>query len=172
MLWWCHHHLQFMNGKKLKWRPGGKPYLYKQICHPSINFRTECSSDQEIDLIRYSSRGFCCISCPLIYFWQLGLYCCTWALFAESSGYSLVAAHRLLIAVTFLCCRSQTLWHVGSVAMVHSLAALWHVGSSWIRNWTGVPCIVWEILNHLTTREAPLLSSYTSAITTREHMPT
>ena len=42
------------------------PYIPKQICHPSINFRTKYSSDQETDLVRYCSRGFCCISCPLI----------------------------------------------------------------------------------------------------------
>ena len=41
------------------------------------------------------------------------------------------------------------MWHLG-------LAALWHVGSSWTRAQTCVPCTGRRILNHCTTREAPL----------------
>ena len=33
---------------------------------------------------------------------------------------------------------------------------MWDVGSSWTRAWTRVPCIGRQILNHCTTREAPL----------------
>ena len=36
------------------------------------------------------------------------------------------------------------------------LVALWHVGSSWTRNQTIVPCFARQILNHWTTRETPL----------------
>ena len=35
------------------------------------------------------------------------------------------------------------------------LVALWHVGSSWTRARTHVPCISRRILNHCTTREVP-----------------
>ena len=35
------------------------------------------------------------------------------------------------------------------------LVAPWHVGSSWTKNWTCVPCIGRWILNHCTTREVP-----------------
>ena len=34
------------------------------------------------------------------------------------------------------------------------LVALWHMGSSWTRDGTRVPCIARWILNHWTTREA------------------
>ena len=63
--------------------------------------------------------------------------------------------HGLLIAVAslvwLLCSRaqSQKLW-------LMALAALWHVESSQTRNRTRVPCIAMKILNHWTTREAPL----------------
>ena len=42
----------------------------------------------------------------------------------------------------------RQLWHTGSVAPRH-------VGSSWIRDWTCVPCIGRRILYHGATREAP-----------------
>ena len=35
------------------------------------------------------------------------------------------------------------------------LVTPWHVGSSWTRAQTRVPCIARQILNHWTTREAP-----------------
>ena len=37
------------------------------------------------------------------------------------------------------------------------LVALWHVESSWTRDWTHVPCIGRRILNHCTTRETLFL---------------
>ena len=43
--------------------------------------------------------------------------------------------------------QAQHLWHTG-------LAAPWHVGSSQIRDPTGVTCITKQILNHWTTRKA------------------
>ena len=44
--------------------------------------------------------------------------------------------------------QAQQLWCTG-------LVALWHVGSSWTRARTRVPCIGRQILNHCATREAP-----------------
>ena len=44
---------------------------------------------------------------------------------------------------------AQYLWRTG-------LAAPWHVGSSWTRARTRVPCIGRLIPNHCTTREAPI----------------
>ena len=58
----------------------------------------------------------------------------------------LVAEHRLY-------CQLQWLQLVGSRAQAQ---LLWHVGSSGTRDETGVPCIARQILNHWTTREAPL----------------
>ena len=43
--------------------------------------------------------------------------------------------------------QAQQLWRTGSVAP-------WHVGSSWTRAWTRVPCIGRWIPNHCCTREA------------------
>ena len=43
----------------------------------------------------------------------------------------------------------------GSVwSLLQCLVAWWHVGSSWTRDQTGVPCIARWTLNHWTTREA------------------
>ena len=47
---------------------------------------------------------------------------------------------------------AQWLWHMG-------LNALRHVGSSWTRDQTYVPCIGRQIPNHWTTREVPLTNS-------------
>ena len=49
--------------------------------------------------------------------------------------------------------QAQQLWHVGLVAPRH-------VESSGTRDQTHVPCISRQILNHQTTREALLLTSY------------
>ena len=67
------------------------PYLYKQICHPSVNFRTKYSSGQETDLIRYCSRGFCCISCPLIYLFisDCWVFIATHGLYLQRAGVTL-----------------------------------------------------------------------------------
>ena len=53
----------------------------------------------------------------------------------------------------------QQLWLAGSIAQAHqlwhtNLVAPRHVGSSWTRARTGVPCIGRQILNHCATREA------------------
>ena len=47
----------------------------------------------------------------------------------------------------------QYLWYMGSVAAVHRLCSPRHVGSSWTRDQTSVPCIGRRILNHWATRE-------------------
>ena len=56
--------------------------------------------------------------------------------------------------------RAQQLWLVGSRAQAQQLwrmglVAPRHVGSSWTRAQTCVPCVGRRILNHCTTREAP-----------------
>ena len=62
---------------------------------------------------------------------------------------SVVVAHGLSSCGTqALECRHQYLWPTG-------LDALWHVRSSWTRDWTHVSCIGRRILNHWTTREVP-----------------
>ena len=43
------------------------------------------------------------------------------------------------------------MWHL-------DLVALWHVESSWIRDWTLISCIGRQILYHWATREAPFFS--------------
>ena len=55
--------------------------------------------------------------------------------------------------------RAQQLWFAGSRVQAQQLwrtglVALWHVGSSWTRAQTCVPCIGRQILIHCATREA------------------
>ena len=78
-----------------------------------------------------------------------------------------VVVRGLLIAVAFLVvehglqvCGLQQLWHAGSRAQAQQLwriglVAPWHVGSSWTRDRTHVPCIGRRILSHCATREVP-----------------
>ena len=95
----------------------------------------------------------------------LGLHCCVRAFLVEASGgYSslpcagfslrwlLLLRSMALGATGFSSCgsRAQELWRTGLVAPQH-------VGSSWTRDWTCVPCIGRWILNHCATREAPHL---------------
>ena len=86
---------------------------------------------------------------------MLGLHCCTsFSLVVVSGGYSLLQCtgfswEWLLFSHSLgsRACRLQQLWCMG-------LVALWHVGSSWIRDRTRVPCIGGQILNPWTIREA------------------
>ena len=107
----------------------------------------------------------------------LGLCCCVRA-FSSCGEWRLlfVVVRRLLIAVAslvteqgsrrecFSSCgtRAQQSWLVGSRAQAQQLwhmglVALWHVGSSWTRVRTRVPCIGRRILNHCATRKFPIL---------------
>ena len=84
------------------------------------------------------------------------------------AGTTLAAVPRLLTASSFSRCRAWALGRVdwqlcpaGPRAQVQWLwsmgpVALWHVESSWTRDWTHVPCIGMWILIHCTTREALL----------------
>ena len=82
------------------------------------------------------------------------------------SGFSLVVVHGLLIGVTS-CCGAQALGPAGfnsrgSGALEHrlstcgpqALVALWHVRSSWARDWTRVSCVGRWVLYHWAAREA------------------
>ena len=85
-----------------------------------------------------------------------------------SEGYSLAMVLGLSVAVASLV-MGQGLHSTGSVVAVLGLpvaaaslvdrgfAALRHVGSSQTMDRTCVPCIGRQILNHWTTREAPVL---------------
>ena len=80
---------------------------------------------------------------------MLGLPCCScFSLVAEDRGYSLVLVGRLLSvwllllwSTGFRAPRLQSLW-------LRGLIAVWHVGSSLIRDGTCVPCIGMQILYH------------------------
>ena len=97
----------------------------------------------------------------------LGLCCCMWALSScGEQGPLFIAVCRFLIEVAPLVAehRLQVPWLqelclAGSGAQAQELwctglVAPWHVGSSWTRARTCVPCIGRWILNHCTTREA------------------
>ena len=51
------------------------------------------------------------------------------------------------------------------------LVAPWHVGSSWTRDRTSVPCSARWILNHWTTREAPLPPSWWTSLRIEHLLP-
>ena len=109
----------------------------------------------------------------------LGLHCCRdFPLVAASWVYFLVAVLRLLTVASrcraqvlghagFCSCGTwaQQLWLLGSRAQIPQLwhiglVALWHVGSSQIRDQICVSCIGKWILYHLTTREAQDFTFY------------
>ena len=94
-----------------------------------------------------------------IYFWLCWVFVaeCGPSLVVASGGYSLVAVLGLLTAVSSLVAEHRLqahglsqLQHVSSLAV---LVALRHMGSSWTRDRTHVPCIGRWILNHWTNRE-------------------
>ena len=107
----------------------------------------------------------------------LGLYCWAWSfssccewglLFVAVHGFltavaSLVVEHRLLgaqasaVAATGLVTGAQRLLAVAQEVQSTGSVALQHVGSSWTRDWTHVPCIGRQILIHCTPREVPRL---------------
>ena len=111
----------------------------------------------------------------VVYFFKFYLFMfgCTGSLLLLLWSYSLAAAHGLLTVVAspvaehgFWGGGLQLLQHLGSVVAAYSssrrgfqqswhthLADPWHVGSSWSRNQTLVPCIGRWISNHWTTRE-------------------
>ena len=85
------------------------------------------------------------------------LRCSAWA--SDCSGFSCCGT-QALGHLGFSSCgtRAQQLWLKGSTAQAQQLwrtglVSLWHVGSSWTRDLTGVPCIGRWILKHCTTRE-------------------
>ena len=59
-----------------------------------------------------------------------------------------------------VCFHKRPLWFKGNQQLNFNnlstdLVALWHAGSSQIREWTHVPCVGRELLYHWGTREAP-----------------
>ena len=107
-------------------------------------------------------------------FFNIYIFCLQWIftaacrlpLVAESSGYSLVAVHGLLIVVASLVTRTQILGHTGFSSQCTwaqrlwytGLVTPWHVGSCQKRDQTSVLCIARWILNHWATRKAFYIS--------------
>ena len=88
----------------------------------------------------------------------------------------------------FSCCRAQALGMRASVVVARRLSSCGssalegrlsscglvgprHVGSSWTRAQTWVPCIGRWILNHCTTREAPLYFSLKQSLLLSNYCP-
>ena len=87
----------------------------------------------------------------------LGRHCCRWTSSSCSEwGLLLITAHRLLTGVASLGAEHR-LQARGPQQLQHTgLLAPWHVGSSWPRDQTRVPCSGRWILNHWTTRDVPI----------------
>ena len=79
---------------------------------------------------------------------------CGLSLVAASGAFSVLGQEHLT-AGGFSSRRGQVLVPAGSAVAVPELylAAPWHMGSSWIRDRTGVPCMARQILHHWTTRK-------------------
>ena len=73
-----------------------------------------------------------------------------WSSGSRRTGFSCCGTWAQQLCLAGSRAQAQQLWHMG-------LAASWHVGSSWTRARTRVPCIGRQILNHCATREAPPL---------------
>ena len=106
--------------------------------------------------------GLCCCAQGFSSCRERGLLCCgAWASYcggfsccrAQALGLqpSVVAARRLIS------CGSQALEHRLSSCSAQGLVAVQHVGLSWTRDRTLVPCIGRQILNHCTTTREALL---------------
>ena len=125
--------------------------LWKNICSAPLPFL-------KLDCLGFF---FSLLILSSLFLAVLGLQCCMWAFFSHGEqGLLFIAVHRLLIAVASLLwspgcrhmklsggsARAQWWWYSGFVA-------LQHVESSWIRDWTRVPCIARWILNRCSTRQ-------------------
>jgi len=93
------------------------------------------------------------------YFWVCHLLSAySLSVLAAIGGYSLIALLRLLIAEASLVEEQGLSIGVSSVDVAHWLSCTGHVGSSWPRDRTHVPCVGWQILNLRTSREAKIRS--------------
>ena len=106
--------------------------------------------------------------CPFFYsifffFWQVlkNYFWLHWV-FVASRGLSIASVSGSYPSLTSMVFRAQALGHTDLSSCGTWAQRLWrmgfvalqHVGSSWIRDGTGVPCIGRQILYHGTTREA------------------
>ena len=154
-------------------RPGTKslvnPWPRKNGVMISIPIKNVCSRRTVVPQRKIKMLLF-------IYFWPCLLFIAVHglSLIAVSRSYSSSQCLRFLSpwllllqslgsrCVGFSSCitRVQLLWHMGTKMPAQQLwhtglVAPWHVGSSWTRNQTCVPCIGRQILNHWTIREVP-----------------
>ena len=89
------------------------------------------------------SRGCSSLRCAVSLLWWLLL----WSMGSRRVGFSSCGAGAQQLWLTGSRAQAQQLWHMG-------LVALRHVGSSWTRARTHIPCTGRWILNHCATREA------------------
>ena len=84
----------------------------------------------------------------------MGLHCCVWA-FSSCGKRGLLSSCSMWTShcYGFSCWEAQALSVWASVDVAHGLSCPTHVGSSWTRDRTRVPCIGRRILNHWATRE-------------------
>ena len=142
-------------------------------------YLVDSSSSQNILGVWYnfSTRTqFVCLFVCLFIYWLCWVFVAACGLFLvmASGGYSLFRCAGfslrwlLFVAEQGLQGRGlQQLWLEGSRAQAQQLwrtglVALRHVGSSWTRACTCVPCVGRRILNHRATREVPGPSFYVS----------
>ena len=79
---------------------------------------------------------------------QLNTHSLWWSAGSRAWGFSSCSTWAQNLWLTDSKAQAQSLWHTGLIAPTQ-------VGSSQTRGWTGIPCIVRQILNHWKTREVP-----------------
>ena len=90
-----------------------------------------------------------------IYLWLCWVFIAAWGLsLVAVSGATLHCGAQASRCGGFSCCGARALGMRASVVVHVGLVAAQHVGSSWTRARTRVPCIGRQIFNHCTTREA------------------
>ena len=95
-----------------------------------------------------ASRGYSSLQCAgFLLRWLLLL----WSTGSRHTGFNSCSMRAQQLWLMGSRAQAQQLWHT-------SLVALRHVGSSRTRARTRVPCMGRWILNHCTTREAPIIS--------------
>ena len=90
-----------------------------------------------------ASGGCSSLQCAGFSLWWLLLL---WSMGSRHMGFSSCGTRAQQLWLTGSRAQAQQSWHMG-------LLVLGHVGSSWTRNRTHVPCIGRQILNHCANRE-------------------
>ena len=114
-------------------------------------FSQGCSQGSTLSPLEKSYIYIYIFKIYLFWLWWVFVAACRLSLATVSGRYS---SHSVWTfhCCGFFCCKAWVL-ESGSVVVALALVVLWHVGSSWTRDRSGVLCIARCILNHWITRK-------------------